>query len=135
MRGGLVAPLMVLFGALPLGAEEADPLRGAEVFATHCAVCHGSEARGDGPMARVLLVTPPDLRGLARQNGGTFPATWVAYRIDGRSPIVSHGGDMPLFGRLFGMPDGAVASETGQPIVTAQPLADVVEFLRQIQDP
>lgn len=129
---GSVGALVCL--SLPLSAEIADAERGADVFAANCAVCHGTEARGDGPMSQVLMVRPPDLTGLAEANDGTFPATWVAYRIDGRSPIVSHGGDMPIFGRLFGMPNGSVRSETGQPILTAQPIADVVEWLRSVQE-
>lgn len=134
MKAALGNLLIFTCFALPLHAEVADPERGAEVFAGNCAVCHGVEARGDGPMSEVLMIPPPDLTGLATANGGTFPARWVAYRIDGRSPIASHGGDMPIFGRLFGMPDGSVRSETGQPILTAQPIADVVEWLRSIQD-
>ena len=134
MRKVLLAGLALALMTLPARAEPGDPDRGADVFAANCAVCHGLEAEGNGPMASALLVVPPDLTVLALRSGGTFPATWVAYRIDGRSPVVSHGGDMPLFGRLFGMASGSVASETGQPIVTAQPIADVVEYLRGIQD-
>ena len=134
MRQGFYVVSLVAGLASPAIAEIADAGRGAEVFAEACAVCHGAGGEGDGPMSRVLTIAPPDLTGLAAANDGVFPASWVAFRIDGRSPVVSHGGDMPLFGRLFGMPDGSVASETGQPIITAQPIADVVAYLRTIQD-
>lgn len=130
---GVILGLTVVAASPVLGAP-ADAERGAEVFAQNCAVCHGIEARGDGPMARALTVVPPDLTALAAANEGVFPAAFVSIRIDGRSSVVSHGGEMPLFGRLFGMPDGAVASETGQPIITAQPIADVIEYLRSIQE-
>jgi hypothetical protein len=36
-------------------------VRGAALFAPHCAVCHGAEARGDGPAAKSLPVAPADL--------------------------------------------------------------------------
>jgi mono/diheme cytochrome c family protein len=34
---------------------------GARLFATNCVVCHGVEARGDGPAARPLPLAPADL--------------------------------------------------------------------------
>lgn len=88
---------------------------------------------GDGPMAKVLNVSPPDLTLLAELNGGTFPMFRVVRQIDGRDPLLAHGGDMPLFGHLFDFPDGAIASETGQPIVTAQPIADIAAWLESVQ--
>ncbi|MDJ1016525.1 MAG: cytochrome c [Paracoccaceae bacterium] len=128
-------PFAIIAAALaaPATAEPGDAERGAEVFEVKCAVCHGLGAEGDGPMASVLLVEPPDLTVLAKENGGVFPVTWVAQRVDGRAPIASHGGDMPVFGRIFDFPDGSIASETGQPIITAQPIADVIAWLATVQ--
>ncbi len=37
--------------------------RGAEVFATYCAVCHGPDGKGNGPAAAALVPPPPDLTG------------------------------------------------------------------------
>jgi putative copper export protein/mono/diheme cytochrome c family protein len=34
---------------------------GAKLFATHCAICHGTEGRGDGPSSRALALKPADL--------------------------------------------------------------------------
>ncbi len=45
----------------PAMTDSAD--RGAEVFSTHCAVCHGPEGAGDGPGAAALDPPPPDLLG------------------------------------------------------------------------
>jgi len=42
------------------GMDRAAPL-GARVFAQHCAVCHGSEGRGNGPAAPSLRPRPRDL--------------------------------------------------------------------------
>lgn len=46
-------------------AVAADPVaeRGAAVFATHCASCHGPEGRGDGALAEALDPKPVDLHG------------------------------------------------------------------------
>lgn len=42
---------------------ETTPDRGAELFATHCASCHGPEGRGDGPAAVGLDPPAADLVG------------------------------------------------------------------------
>ena len=118
--------------AAPVWAET-DPVAGEGVFQTFCAACHGVDAKGGGPMAEVMKITPPDLTGLAQANGGVFPVFKVVRQIDGRDPMLAHGGEMPLFGRLFEFPDGAIASESGQPIITAQPIADVAAWLASVQ--
>ncbi len=115
-------------------ATEPDVTAGQGVFQTFCAGCHGADAKGGGPMADVLTVSPPDLTKLRAANGGTFPMFRVVRQIDGRDPLLAHGGDMPLFGRLFTYPDGTIATPAGQPIITAQPIADVAAWLESVQE-
>lgn len=132
MRKVMVAVVagMVLAGAA--GAQDAD--EGEALFVRHCASCHGIEARGDGPMAPVLLVQPKNLRELAAENGGEFPVERVVMRIDGRDPLVSHGSDMPVFGPFFDRVfNKAVKTPAGQPILTSAPVADLVAYLQSIQ--
>lgn len=127
--------LALLLCVFPLtAAAEPDPVAGAAVFQNLCAACHGEAAKGDGPMTKVMTIEAPDLTTLAARNGGVFPVFRVVRQIDGRDPLLAHGGEMPLFGELFEYPDGAIASETGQPIVTAQPIADVAAWLAGIQE-
>ena len=45
----------------PTGFSAASIMRGAAVFAANCTACHGSEGRGDGPLAKSLVVPPADL--------------------------------------------------------------------------
>jgi len=59
-RDQLRVPVAVDDSALR-DAPESD--RGARVFATYCAVCHGPEGKGDGPAAVALVPPPPDLTG------------------------------------------------------------------------
>ena len=113
---------------------EGDPAAGEGVFFTFCAACHGVDAQGNGPMSDILTVEPPDLTALAQSNGGVFPVFDVVRQIDGRDPMMAHGGEMPIFGAMFDFPDGSIKSETGQPIITAQPIADVAAWLESIQD-
>jgi mono/diheme cytochrome c family protein len=107
-------------------------MRGAALYAQHCAMCHGVEARGDGPLAPSLVVQPSNLRGLGR--GDAFPTFRVAARIDGHDPLVSHGSPMPIWGQFFAGPQTALRTSSGQPILTPAPVADLVAWLATIQD-
>lgn len=125
--------IFLVLSASPAFAE-GDPAAGEGVFRTFCAACHGLDAQGDGPMSGLLTVEPPDLTALAASNGGDFPVFAVVRQIDGRDPMMAHGGEMPIFGAIFDYPDGSIKSETGQPIITAQPIADVAAWLESVQD-
>jgi mono/diheme cytochrome c family protein len=75
---------------------------GAEVFRTYCATCHGTSARGDGPLASSMKKKPANLTEIAKRNGGLFPSDLVFKTIDGRQPVRGHGGpDMPVWGDAF----------------------------------
>ena len=127
--------LAILVACLLTGPAAAqDPDVGRALYHTHCATCHGLEAQGDGPMAGVLLIPPPDLTGLSLRHGGTFPLERVVTRIDGRDPLVSHGSPMPVYGDFFeGVFDVPMKTPGGQPVLTSQPVVDLVAWLREIQ--
>lgn len=128
----MIGLLAALVAATPALAQE--PVLGAGIYDRNCASCHGAEAAGNGPMAPVLLVQPSDLTTLTVRHGGTFPVERVVTRIDGRDPLVSHGSDMPVYGEFFeGVQDVAIKMDNGQPMLVSQPIADLVAFLRQIQ--
>ena len=79
--------------------------RGALEYRTHCAVCHGKAAEGDGPLADQLRFAPPDLTRIAKRNKGKFELSMVERIIDGRWPIKGHGGpEMPVWGDAFQEP-------------------------------
>ena len=108
---------------------------GAGIYQENCATCHGIDAKGNGPMSPVLLVQPSDLTTLTERHGGEFPVTRVVTRIDGRDPLVSHGSNMPIFGEFFeGVQNVALKTASGQPILVSQPVADIVAYLREIQE-
>ena len=118
----------------PVMAGTPDPIAGEEAFIDLCAGCHGVEATGDGPMAEILRVQPPDLTRLSLQNDGVFPVFQIVRQIDGRDPLLAHGGEMPIFGMIFDFQDTALATEAGQPILTSQLIADVVVWLEERQE-
>lgn len=119
--------------ALSAPAVAQDAARGAVLYTDFCAVCHGAEAAGDGPMAEVLTLAPPDLRRLSE--GGAFPVLRVARQIDGRNPLLAHGGEMPLFGTWFegDGADVAVSGDGGQPVMMSRPIADLIAYLMEVQ--
>jgi len=75
---------------------------GKAMYNSYCAVCHGTEAKGNGPAASALKTQPNDLTLLAQKNGGKYPSAHVAAVIQGRANLPSHGTeDMPIWGPLF----------------------------------
>jgi mono/diheme cytochrome c family protein len=77
-----------------------DP--GAQVFRTYCASCHGTTARGNGPLADQLRHAPPDLTQFSTRNGGVFPSErlnsyhrWPRSRGTWRPYDASLGGRIP----------------------------------------
>ena len=115
-------------------AQTADPDAGRDLYMTYCVQCHGTEAKGNGPMAITLFRAPADLTGLAARNGGVFPTGEVATQIDGRAPLLAHGGEMPLFGPVFDSDQNvALPLPSGQPMMMGQPLADLVVYLQSLQ--
>ena len=110
-----------------------DAQVGEALYNTHCASCHGLEADGKGPMAPVLLIQPSDLTSLVERHGGQFPTERVVMRIDGRDPLVSHGSPMPVYGDFFDGEDIILKVETGQPVLTSVPIADLLAYLEGVQ--
>ena len=82
---------------------------GKNEFQRSCATCHGSDAKGDGPTAAILLAKPSDLTQLSKTHGGTFLFWRVYAQIDGSDEntarghgIRGHGTrDMPIWGEQF----------------------------------
>jgi mono/diheme cytochrome c family protein len=122
--------------ALPAPAKPADKRddaaarRGGVTFQTHCAPCHGTSAKGDGPMADALRFVPADLTTIARRSGGSFPEERVAKIIDGREKVAGHGGtDMPIWGDVF----RSSGQRYDEKKVKAT-IGDLVQFLATLQE-
>ncbi len=125
-----VVSIGVLVATSQAAAQDVDT--GAELYQHYCATCHGLEATGHGPMAGVLVIQPVDLTKLADENG-VFPVARVVARIDGRDPLVSHGSPMPVYGPYFDGQDTSMKTPEGQPILTSQPIVDLVAYLETLQ--
>jgi mono/diheme cytochrome c family protein len=101
---------------------------GARLFKMHCATCHGTTGRGNGPLAEHLRRVPPDLTKYTERNGGVFPSERVARIIDGRD-VPSHGDrEMPVWGDAFrSSPDGS------PPDAVKQRIDAITRYLADIQ--
>lgn len=102
---------------------------GVETFRTYCATCHGTSARGDGPLASSMRRKPADLTEIAKRNGGEYPAELVFRTIDGRQPVRGHGGpDMPVWGDAF-----LKSREAGDAERVKSVIQSLVNYLESIQ--
>ena len=136
-----LAPLLVLVPAAARAAGEGGPPavdhllaeRGAALFRTHCAVCHGLDGRGEGPAAPALRQRPADLTAIATRDGGRFDDARIARVIDGRFDAPAHGSrEMPVWGARLG--DDVPERELAEEFVRGR-IQLLVEHLRSLQEP
>jgi len=52
----------------PVPADQASVARGAELFHVNCAICHGDDGKGNGPIAAFIVNKPADLTGFLVQS-------------------------------------------------------------------
>jgi mono/diheme cytochrome c family protein len=130
LAAGVAAPALADRGSLVQ--------HGMRDYRDNCAVCHGMEGDGDGPIASTLTVAPGELTTLAARNGGAFPYERVFEVIDGRAEVAGHGtADMPVWGTTFRLE----AERAAAGAMTARELELMVAgrihaltlFLREIQ--
>ncbi|MDU8911256.1 c-type cytochrome [Aestuariicoccus sp. MJ-SS9] len=118
-------------------AKAQDPFLGKQEFLQRCAVCHGAEGAGDGPVGELFAIKPRDLRTLARENGGTYPFARIYATIDGRDRIPGHGGpEMPIWGDFLEaealVEDRGISPEDAQMIASARIIA-LTQYIGSLQ--
>ena len=95
--------------------KQTSPASGAEMYKSYCAVCHGTDGKGNGPAASALKVPPSDLSTLAANNSGKYPSLKVSAIIRGEETLPAHGSkDMPIWGNLFWSMSGGHEAEVQQ---------------------
>jgi mono/diheme cytochrome c family protein len=95
-----------------------SPASGKEMYTSYCAVCHGTDGKGDGPAASALKVPPTNLTLLSKTNGGKYPALKVTSSIRGEAALPAHGSkEMPVWGTLFWSLSSGHQAEVQQRVV------------------
>lgn len=127
---------LVLGSAALLGAcsmIEWPMVSGKAVYDENCVMCHGTDGKGDGPLADDLFTAPTDLTRLSVNNAGVFPRVAVLSHIDGYVRGDNSSDAMPEFGPL--LVGDNVLLETGEGVVTPtpKPLLAVANYLERLQ--
>jgi hypothetical protein len=101
----VAAASVLLLSALsgPAAAQRARVIAdGQEDYEQHCAACHGPSGEGDGSMAEILVIPPPDLTQIAARNEGAFPFWRIYAIIEGEEEVKGHDTfQMPLGRQRF----------------------------------
>jgi mono/diheme cytochrome c family protein len=130
MNWNTAAKLLAAF-ALVSSPSFADSV-GEQEYMVACAGCHGESGLGDGPLAGLLNIETPNLRGLSTSNGGTFPVGAVLATIDGRDSVRAHGSAMPVWGDRFQASASSERGETAEMVARGRILS-LVYYLESIQ--
>jgi mono/diheme cytochrome c family protein len=133
---GMARPvLLIVVGTAGLAAAALSPAAtvesGSALFRSYCASCHGTEAKGEGPLAANLRVAPADLTRIAKRTHGKFDAEKAQRAIDGRGPKEIHGGsDMPVWGDAFKR-----AADGYSEAKVKERIDALVEYIAMLQQP
>ncbi|MDW6020299.1 c-type cytochrome [Mesorhizobium sp. BAC0120] len=128
-----LAAILLLEFATHAAAGERMSYGEAE-YLNSCAVCHGVEGKGDGPLSDLLVKRPADLTSISKRNGGTFPYARMFAVIDGRYAVPSHGErEMPVWGRQFLEDDKQLYGPAGGEIVTTERIHELAGYVQSLQ--
>lgn len=135
LLGTLALPLLLALAGCR-GVPEAEVQHreqiaaGRSSFRAYCAGCHGPEARGNGPAAPAMKITPADLTTISQRNGGTFPTERIFQRIDGYGRTdTTDGLQMLHFGDIW-RGDNPTAAERQE---VKQRIDELVAFIETLQ--
>lgn len=110
-----------------VNAKQSSAWTGPELYNEFCAVCHGTDGRGNGPAASALKVQPTDLTMMARHNNGKYPDLHIQQVLKGQAEIPAHGSlSMPTWGNIF-------KSISASGTFADMRINALVEYLKQIQ--
>ena len=132
------AALAAATAAIVAGCTETDMAMpqasdGRGLFMQNCAVCHGEDGKGDGPMARRMATAPRDLTYIALRNNDEFPRARVMSTIDGYARSDLAGPGMPEFGALLQGDTVPFDSGDGKMTPTPRKLVALLEYIESIQ--
>jgi len=136
---GVVGGALIWVSAQFAGAQvEMGPggrmITGVGQYRTHCAQCHGTDGKGDGPVAPALKTPPSDLTLLSKNNGGVFPMEKVVDTINGVGNLNAHGSaDMPAWGLDLRTSSGSGIGRTFTPQQVKKKIELIADYIKSIQ--
>lgn len=131
----VIAVILLTLASVSAHAQDFSGYSGAQLYKRFCSSCHGSSARGDGPVAKGFKIEVPDLTRIAKRHGGTFPADQVQKIIDGRQTLPPHGSrEMPVWGFEFYL-QNQNAGHADPQHRTDELIARLTDYLRTLQIP
>ena len=108
---------------------------GAKEFQQRCALCHGDNARGNGPYAFALVFKPSDLTKLSINNDGNFPFVETYLTIDGQEIAKAHGTRlMPIWGNRFTEESWSYVSPEHANTLARGKIFELLLFLSSMQE-
>jgi len=112
----IIASAIVGYNTCALAQGDIDA--GKIEFQSSCAVCHGADGKGNGPLSQELKSKVGSLTTLAKKNNGVFPLNTIYEIIDGRKQIATHGSRaMPIWGFRY-TPSPSSAAKAAPPSST-----------------
>ena len=131
-RIAILAGLAVLIAAAAPACAQSDdedaagPVSGKDLFVRHCALCHGLDASGNGPLAAALQIAPADLTRISVEHNDVFPADKIADIIRNGGGVLGHGSTAMLaWGTYF--------AEKRKPEVAKARIKALVDYIESIQ--
>jgi mono/diheme cytochrome c family protein len=105
-----------------------NPVSGLQLYKRHCAVCHGNDLKGNGPISPEFKNPPSDLTTLTQRHQGIFPEAYVEGVLrNGVKKPAHRGTEMPVFGPLFASIPG-----TDPELVSIQ-IVDLTSYIKSLQ--
>jgi cytochrome c5 len=102
---------------------------GSGDFQRYCALCHGGDGRGAGPLtdADAMKKSAADLTQIAKRNGGVFPFSKVADTIRDGGSIAEHSPSrMMAWGKIF--------SAESDPVRAKAIIFEVTRYVEGLQE-
>lgn len=105
-----------------------NPVSGLQLYKRYCAVCHGNDLKGNGPVSPEFKNGPADLTTLAKRHDGKFPEAYVQDVLRHGVKVPAHGNtEMPIWGPLFATIRGT------DPALVEIRIANLTNYIKSMQ--
>ena len=118
---------LVVYSCGESDTPKTDEELGKDLYVAYCELCHGKN--GDGAMAEMLKIPPPDLTQISVRRNGEFPEDEIYKIIDGQEALENGHGNrtMPIWGEVFG------TTENVDEVMVPKKIYQLIAYLKSIQ--